>query len=273
MSVSGHRLVVCTPAGRRRYLEVLARHVLADPFVDEWRLWANTEDAADLAWMDALAAEEPLVKIHRPSWPLEGNFSIHKYFPACCDPKAVYVRLDDDIVYCGRHSISNLAAHRIDHPEPFLVYGNVLNNGITSHIQQRAGQLTKKFGIVGYECKDPVGWDSGPFAVSLHRAFLDDTYGPPVAGQWMINNWELWHYERCSINAISWLGRDFAAFNGTFDRDEEVWLSCVGPRERGRPNKIYGASLFVHYAFGPQRSAVDADPAILAGYRKLAGLT
>ena len=269
MSVHGHRLVVCTPAGRRRYLEVLARHVLADPFVDEWRLWANTEDAADVEWMDALAAEEPRVKVHRPSWPLEGNFSIHKYFPGCCDPDAVYVRLDDDIVFCQFRAVSELASVRVADPGPFLYYGNVLNNGITSHLHQRSGRLTKAHGLVGYECKDPVAWDSGPFALDLHRAFLTN----PVAKFWQLPDWELWHYERCSINVISWLGRDFAQFGGRFDRDEENWLACVGPRERSRPNQIAGDYLFVHYAFGPQRGAVDGDPSILAGYRKLAGVS
>lgn len=269
MAVSGHRLVVCTPAGRRRYLEVLARHVLADPFVDEWRLWANTGDAADLAWMDTLAAEEPRVKVHRPSWPLEGNFSIHKYFPACCDPDSVYVRLDDDIVYCHLHAISGLARIRVADPGPFLYYGNVVNNGITSHLHQRAGRLTKGHGLVAYDCKDSVGWGSGSFALDLHRAFLAN----PVAKFWRLADWELWHYERCSINVISWLGRDFAAFGGVFDRDEEQWLACVGSRERGRPNRISGEHVFAHYAYFTQRPAVDADPAILAGYRKLAGLT
>jgi hypothetical protein len=238
--------------------------------VDEWRLWANTEDAADLAWMDALAAREPRVKVVRPSWPHEGNFSIHRYFPGCCDPDAVYVRLDDDVVYVGPDAIAHLADMRVHDPSPFLYYGAVVNNAITSHLHQRHGNLTKAYGIVGYECKDPVGWGRGDVALDLHRTFLE--YSDDVEC-WELPDWELWHYERCSINVVSWLGADFATFGGAVGRDEEDWLACVAPRERGRPNRIYGGAVFVHYAYGPQREAVDADPSVLAGYRKLGGLS
>ena len=51
----GKRIVVVTPAGRERYLRLLAAHVLSSPLVDDWHLWLNTRDDGDLAFMAALS--------------------------------------------------------------------------------------------------------------------------------------------------------------------------------------------------------------------------
>ena len=43
------RIVVVTPAGRRRYLEILFRYILKlRPIMDEYRLWVNTENNEDI---------------------------------------------------------------------------------------------------------------------------------------------------------------------------------------------------------------------------------
>jgi hypothetical protein len=263
--IDGHRLIVVTPAGRRRYLEVLARHVLACPEVNQWQLWANTTDEEDLQWMLELEKRHYRVKVQIPTWPHEHCYSIHKYFPHCDDPKAVYVRLDDDIVWMSHQSISRLARARIEQPEPFLWYGNVLNSAITSHLHQRANKLTKKHGIVHYDCMDPVGWNNGDFAVDLHHEFFKH----PNLSFWQLQDWELYHHERHSINAVAWLGSD-SAWVHEIDKDEEQWLAVEKPRSENRPNRILGSTLFVHYAFFPQRSSVDADASILNQYRTLA---
>jgi len=35
------KVIAVTPAGRRRYLELLAKYVLSDEAVAEWHLWDN----------------------------------------------------------------------------------------------------------------------------------------------------------------------------------------------------------------------------------------
>ena len=265
MLPTGHQLVAVTPAGRRRYLEVLAAHVLAEGAVDRWELWANTDDPADLAWMDALAAREPRVRVVRGSWPLEGTLSIHRYYRGCADPGTVYVRLDDDVAWAAPGAIRKLAERRVADPAPFILYGNTLNNALTTHLHQRAGRLPAT-PAAGYACLDPVGWRDGPFAVALHRAFLAD----PNPAKWTLPDHDLTAYERCSVNVVSWLGADLIGCD--VGRDEEVWLACDEPERRGRPNRIAGDCLFAHFAFFTQRPAVDAAADVLAGYRKLAGL-
>lgn len=269
MAINNNRIVVVTPAGRRRYLEILAPYVLGSRRVTVWELWANTEDEVDLDWMDALAAREPRVKVVRGTWPWNGNASIGPYFMGATDPKCVYVRLDDDVVWTSPGAIEHLADYRVAHPEPFLVYGGTVNSALTSWLYQRLGRVGTEHGVCRYEVLDKVGWEDPAFAVHLHRRFLAD----PVAGSWRLPRWDLLDYERHSINVISWLGSDAVRWAGEVGGDEEQYLSVVRPRQEERPCRIVDGPLFVHYAFYPQRLGVDNAPDVLSGYRKLAGLS
>lgn len=273
-----HRVVVVTPAGRRRYLELLAPQVLGlRGVVDEYRLWLNTTDADDLAYCERLAAEHPgFVTLQRlpPGARVDGNMSIHHFFAECADPGTVYVRLDDDVVLLdSRDAFEALLAFRLDHPEFFLVYGCVLNNAVITHVQQRMMRLGTEAGLCGYACMDATGWSSPPFAEHLHRRVLRALAAAaaaadpaPLAG-FRMPPWRL-HFgdERVSINCISWLGAEFAAFGGAVGRDEELWLSVQKPAMLGKCNCIFGGFACVHYAFYPQRPHLDATD-VLDGYR------
>lgn len=267
--IDGHKLIVVTPYGRRRYAEVLACYVLAEPAVDEWHLWFNTDDPWDIEWAQGLRNANRRVVLVAVSTPLISpcQYRICQFYPFATDPTTVYVRMDDDVVYAAPGAIAGLAAQRITDPKPFLLFGNVLNTALTSHFHQRAKRATERYGTVGYNCMDPVGWNSPRFAVDLHRRFL----GKPDRRRWELPDWDLTQYEHHSVNVIAWLGRDAQNW-GPVGASEEVWLSCDKPRLEGRPNRVGGRHFFAHYAFFPQREAVDARVDILQRYRKLAGL-
>lgn len=263
------KLVVVTPAGRRRYLEILARYVL--PVADRWDLWVNTLDGADIEWMEQLAKKYPdkVRTVHLPDpYPQFHNFRIHRFFHTATDSDTVYIRLDDDIVYVEPGALEKIKEYRVSHPEPFLVYGNVLNSGLTSHLQQRAGRLSKQWGLASYTCMDDVGWKNEKFVEDLHRKFLAD----PDPKKWHLIDWDLFYYDRHSINCISWLGSDCANWVNQMDADEEVWTSVVAPKLFGRPNVALGNATVVHYSFHPTRNYLDSQPWILEGYKKLAGV-
>lgn len=271
-----HPIIVCTPAGRQRYLEILARYILTNPNISEWHLWANTDNRSDLNYLDDLerrfgssgsSNQTPKIRIIRPSWPFEGAFSIHRYFPVSMNPDAIYVRLDDDIIWIADSAIERLAYRRLKDPHPFLMYGNVINSGLTSHLHQRAGRLTKVHGIAGYLCMDEVGWGKWEFARDAHLAFLDK----PNTEHWTLTDWDLYFYERHSINTISWLGSDVPRWAGMMDRDEEWWLSVEAPTRSQRPCKIVGDAVFVHFAFYSQRKKLEAEcPWLLGKYAEIA---
>lgn len=268
--IDGKRLVVVTPAGRRRYLEILAKYVLRCPEVDRWDLWMNTEDAADIAWMDELEAREPRVSCVRPDWEWDHNESIAEYYRFAAEPDTVYVRLDDDVVWVADGAIAGLARHRLEDPNPVVVYGNVFNTSFTNAVHQRRGHLTWRFGPVQKSYVDPVGWGHGEFAREAHEAFLRGE----DRERWSMPNATFAGYDPQPVIAISWLGSDMADWWPEIReaRTEEMTLAHFLPERLGRPNVLSGRNLFVHYATWCQRAGVDLDPTVLYRYRELAGL-
>ncbi len=252
----GYKVVVCTPAGRQRYMKVLAPRLLSDPDVDRWDVWVNTANVANLSYLRGLSQHPKvrLVEVRDPvTEPL--SFRIHKFFAHATDGDSVYLRLDDDIVWYSPGSIRRVVERRLDDPHPFLVYGNVLNSGLTSYHHQMSGRIPRSWGDCAYECMDKVSWGDPQFAVKLHGKFLDD----PDPVKWHLPDHTLADYERHSINAISWTGKDAQAWAREVSFDEEAWLSHIAPRHRNRPNVTRGDTLFCHYAFYTQRDAVDCS--------------
>ena len=71
------------------------------------------------------------------------------------------------------------------------------------------------------------------------------------------NHWSMPLDERFSINVISWLGEEFAAFQGNVSSNEEEWLTIIKPMEIKKLNIICGTTLFAHYAFTVQRNKLN----------------
>jgi hypothetical protein len=270
------KTIVVTPAGRQRYLEVLLQCLLnvRDEF-DRWNIWLNTTNQEDIAYIERIAAEHDFISISYPKIPVDGNQSIYHFFEDCVSPDEIYVRLDDDIVYIGKGSIRRLAEERMIDSHSFLLYGNIVNNAIMTHLHQRTGAIGHEAGSVGYACMDPTGWNNPAFAEHVHRTFIGRFYENTLDAFKLADS-PLWNFERTSINAICWSGRDFSQFGGkvchypaSWNMDEEQWLSVDRPRMENRPNKIVGDTLFVHYSFFTQRAHLD-NTDLLQEYRKIA---
>lgn len=254
-----HRVVVVTPAGRERYMRLLFAQLLGyRPVVDEYRIWQNTAQPSDIAYFQSLAAAHPdFVTVDAPPPGVRrfDNSTIHHFFASCCDPDTIYVRFDDDVVQLDTpDAFAAFLDFRIDHPEYFLTYATILNNAVIAHILQRHGTIhADPAQLVGYACVDDVGWRDPSFAERLHRQIL----ARPDLTAFRMPNWILHHYERVSINCISWRGAEFAAFGGEVGPDEEPWLSHTKPAQLGKPCCIFGGYAVVHYAFHPQRGLLD----------------
>jgi len=259
--------ILVTPAGRKKYLEILFNHLknLKNEF-DEWTLWVNTENTDDIQYMEKLESENEFIKLQRTKIGVKGNETIFHFFKECVDENSVYIRLDDDIVYVKPNSLNNLFDFRINNPNYFLVYGNIVNNAILSHLHQKRGTLTNEVKF-GYHCADHNGWNNPIAAESIHRKFFELNKNNHLT-DFSINNCILKDYERCSINVISWIGSEFKKFDGNVGIDEENWLSCDKPSELQMPNIIFGECLFVHYAFFTQRKHID-NTDILESYKHI----
>jgi len=263
--------IIVTPAGRKRYLEILLKNLnkCRDEF-DEWVIWVNTDNQEDISYIENLNNQYDYIRLQYSETSVDPNGShtatICKFFKKCIDDESVYLRLDDDVVFIEKESIKKLFDFRIKNEQYFLVFGNILNNALITNLYQQKNILTN-LPLVTYNCEDEYGWRNGYFAADLHNIFLNKAVENKVS-DFFIDNWVLSNFERCSINAISWLGKTFKKFNGEVGDAEEIWLSSDKPKELNMPNIIFGNSLFSHYAFSPQRPILQQTN-ILEKYLKL----
>ena len=273
------RVISVTPAGRRRYLTALAAHLLRQRHViDEHHWWLNTANEDDARYVYELCAQYPdFFKVTRkPCRPeLSIGANIWRFFREYCDPDTLYVRFDDDIVYIAPDAIENIVRYRLEHRQPLIVLGNIVNNAVCTHFHQRAGVVPLKWGAVHNMCMDRNGWGCANFAARLHRHFLEEVRANhlerwkqvalPVAGT-----------RRFSINVISWLGADLCDVPELpLDNvDEEPFLTETLPARLGRPNEACSDALFAHFAFYAQRPQLEWTwPELVGHYQRLAEQT
>ena len=259
------KLIVVTPAGRKRYMELLQHFIINNPLVDEWHIWQHTNDTSDIAYFNTLKSQFKKVKIVAIKETFERN-KIYKFAKFCMDKNTVYIRLDDDIVWMSDNSLEKLALYRLDHEFPFIIYGNIINNSICDFIHQKTGAFTCDQSV-GYLCMDDVGWKDPHVAEKKHLNFFKKYYGNTIH-DYMFQKWSLTGFERCSVNVICWTGELFQTFNGQVGQDEEHWLAVEAPMKYGRYNEICGQTLFCHFSFYTQRGYLDSTN-ILSKYRKI----
>jgi hypothetical protein len=266
----GYRVVCVTPAGRRRYMKLLAPYVLRSPIVDEYQIWANTRDEDDLEFFRCLARADARVTIvEAPDHHVSGTGStIGQFFRGCIDSGSVYIRFDDDIVYLNEGFFETLLKFRIENPRYFIVSPLVINNALCSFISQIRSGRHSAFGYIRPNVYDGIAWQSPVFAYHLHDEFLRQLAANSLGAL----RFERQEFGLCrfSINCISWLGGQFAEFGGVVPRgaDEEEWISAVKPTELGLANCVHGMAIAGHFAFHTQREYLDTTD-LLARYEQL----
>ena len=280
------KVITVTPAGRRSYIEILVPYLLANrAHIDEHHFWVNTKSGGDIAYLQSLAQQHPdFFKLKRR--PVHDRWrpcdSIWHYFQDYVEDETVYIRFDDDICYIAPEAIPRLVACRVAEREPFLIFGNIVNNSICSYIQQRRGLLPRSWGKVKKICKDRVGWARGRFAARVHRLFLEDIRSGNVA-RWEFPRELLPDYDRFSINVICWFGHDLKGLpelsipnlytenvthplTGEEIDDEESTLTEYFPAKFARPCLICGDAVFGHFAYFTQRPYLEFFTNILDDY-------
>ena len=289
-SENNYRVVSVTPAGRERYLRILVPYLLQNrDIISEHHFWLNTVNPGDISFIEGLHQEYPdFFKINRKELFKKAapNECIWQYFIDYTDEGTLYLRFDDDICFIAPGAVKALVERRLAQPEPFLVYGNIINNAICSHIQQKRGMIPVRWGRVLDECMDPNGWDNPRFAERLHNRFLSDIRKGQM-NKWLFEDRFVYDYRRFSVNVISWFGRDMKQVPELTCRDlkesgiinpatgnpvdiEEILISEIIPRRLSRPCSICGEALFAHFAFYTQRNYLEKATTLLERYHSLA---
>jgi hypothetical protein len=278
----GQKIIAFTPAGRKRYMDLLAAHVKREHEagnIDEWIVFNNAYVAEDSTYCDQLAAQWPWVTVLREkvsgsggdkfSWSRPEHISdFYKHMTQ--GDGVIYVRLDDDIVYIDPDCIPRLIKYRIENPNPFLVFPTIVNNVRTSFHFQEQGIVSADWGIRNEMC-DEVAWKHPDYVFHLHMRALKAIEDGRLVDEFKLRSEQFsdsaWEAGRISINSFAIFGRDMLAC--TVHRDEESYLSQWRPRELNRQNARAGDAALIHFAYHTQTEFMDKT-GLLGDYGKLA---
>jgi hypothetical protein len=281
----GYRVIVVCPAGRRHVADLMRQHVeQARPVVDKVHWWLNTDDPEDLAYFRGLYRAAPdfyctIAHVGATEFSRR-HMLISRFFRHTIDPKTIYVRIDDDVVWMVEGCIQKLLAHRVQYPDAYLVYGNIVNSSRFMHLHQKQGAFDPGFEIE-YAINHPTNRQSVPAGLAAHEAFLHTAEAIAAGGdrETLLEPWTRFgrHVfgpgEYNDANMLSWFGRDFAVWGGHCPPriHEEQWICLRMPAKHGcRIHEACGDALCVHYASSPQWAGISAQPSILERYARLA---
>jgi hypothetical protein len=265
-----YKIIVCIPAGRRKYLEISKKFLyrkMAEGILDEIHLWQNTINPQDISYLESMAAENPKVKIYKldepitmmsqPSW---NSLQTHKFMQFAQDDDAIYIRLDDDIVWMEDCFIERVAQARIDHPNAFIIYPNIINSTICTSWHQEIGALSEEAGIVRRERADDLDWayldefnytDSG-LCDHIHKTFQKRFRENSLSAYYLPSRY-FDDYKHFSICSICWWGRDHIQCGYV----EEPQMAYELPMKYGRPVWFCGNALAVHFSYHTQKAFIE----------------
>ncbi len=251
----GFKIVCVTPAGRRRYMRLLAPQILASPLVDRYDIWVNTTNPADLEFFRVLADRDPRVRlVAQPDGKVEESYSIGAFHREAIDADTVYIRFDDDVVWIQPDFFEKHLAFRIANPDYLLTMPLIVNNAVCTALMERSDKIKLSRDIT-IDAFDKVTWRDGQFAHALHELFL----GLVERKEWS----RLWGkpcviaFNRFSINCISWFGRDLAPHLDMITREEEHDWTVASSYRLGKANCFATDTVVAHYAFYAQRAYLD----------------
>jgi hypothetical protein len=278
--IRGKKVIVFTPYGRELTASILYRYLKRDfeaGVIDEWQLWQNTDEdqVSDREYATKLAAENEWIKeIPYPeeagprAYPKQLNTGRFYHKVAEQDPDAIFVRMDDDIVWIDQHAIKNLVNYRLDNPFPFVVFPLIWNNATCSYYLQQGEQMPSWWGVVKTSyCMDPIGWADPHFAASIHGHLLDMIETKQIPRLFMHTSIQLPMGHQFSVSCFAQKASEY--LEGV-PGEEEAWHTITMPYEKGRPNAIVPDALISHFSFFHQREYLLKNTDLLDRYRALA---
>ena len=255
MSYMEKKIITVTPAGRRQYLKILHKYLLANrDIIDEHHWWINTNNQDDIAEIENICAKYPdfFKQVRGSDSPNQDNLisTVGQFYKFCQNPDTIYIKIDDDIVWIAPDAVKNLIQTKIENPQYFFVAANIINNAVCNLVHEKIGALPSIDGNL-----DPLSvsaWRNGDFAYKVHKNFIKlrnqnrlDKYKFPL--------WIMWDKRRFSINTICFSGEDMKSINGNIPIwDDEEYISSILPVLIKRYNAICGKALVSHFSFWPQ---------------------
>jgi len=267
------KLIVVTPAGREKYLRLLGHYVLNSPAVVEWQLWDNCRNEADRAYLHRLAASDPRCKLKQLPG-ADGKLGIiGDFFRFCDDADALYLRLDDDVIFIEDSFFPRFIARaEAERGNAIWFSPIVINNAICNFMLQQFSRVAIS-GPISCQAMCPFSWAYPDFAEAIHPVFVEAIRSGRL-DDFRVPDREI-RLSRFSINALGFFGAEKLALGDAFlppgYQGEEEWLSAVLPARLDRAGKIFGDLLVAHFSFYTQERRL-LQTGILDSYYRLAGL-
>ena len=252
-----------TFAGRQDRMAILVAYVLEAlrrGLVDEYHVWNYARTPNDRVWVDSLAGHHPGIRVMAPQGkPFDAYYDHYRQQD---HGDAVFIKVDDDIVYIDLDQLQSFITYRQQDQETFLLSANVVNNGVCAYFQQQSGVLPADFPRMPYPPAGMYGllWERADLATRLHEVFLHAPHSFGYPGTTRAP-------DRLSINFISYLGRDLDLIHGLRGDDEDM-LSVKIPQATGRANLIHNPFVVSHLSFYSQDPGMDRQ-ALLQAYAGL----
>ena len=133
-------------------------------WLDEVHFVVNTEEKADIKWLDKLVKKtKQYKKIEIEA--VKGKDGYDAIW-ATCEKQNVYIKIDDDIVFFDEEAIPNLVYSLIKHPEALGVAANLINSPETGWLHYHMGAIhaylpelsRKKEDLRDPESSGPKAW-------------------------------------------------------------------------------------------------------------------
>ncbi|HOP95652.1 MAG TPA: hypothetical protein PL130_07780 [Dictyoglomaceae bacterium] len=269
-----HKIIVVTPAGRRRYLEIMSKYILKDNSIDEWHLWDNCRESKDREYINNLAENYEKIKIIREKNVDGSNKSVNKFYKYTRNDDTFYIKMDDDIVYLPENFGLLLYSKALKEKEMYSWWSPiVINNAICTYLLYAKNIINTNANITA-QASCPIAWGSPLFAKMLHNLFLK-SYNSSYLEKWKVkDSFELF-LQRFSINTIGFFG-DFSKKLGDnfcpLDVDDEEYISARLPILANKPGRLVGDILVAHFSFFTQEAFLLEKTNILQDYARIAGI-
>jgi hypothetical protein len=242
------KVISVTPAGRARYINILANYILKNrDKIDEHHFWINTDVQEDILAIEKWCKNHPdFFKAIMPKFPPPRTAkTIHHFYKDYCEEDRVYLRFDDDICWMADDCVAELIKFRMENKDLFLAYANVINHTTCNRFHSRK----IKFPVLDY-------YFNGSHAKIIHHAFINRLRRNELS-DYLFEDWIVEKNERVSTNVISWFGSHLKEINGNVVGNEEQFLAVDYPKMSGKKNGICGSALACHFAYAPQRNYLE----------------
>jgi hypothetical protein len=207
-----------------------------------------------------------LYDVKRNHW--QFNDGIFRFYRNCIEPKTIYVKVDDDIVYV-HPNFFDIFLHEIvcrAHGH-FACVANVFNIPYVTKVLQDRGTIADAIGHSTGDPRCPFACTDGDFAAYIHKQFLtiacEDRVSDLYFDSHVITG-------RQRIGVMGWTGRNFATFGGIVGPRDEVELTTRIPQELNKPLWMVGNAVACHFAFSHQRAVLEDRTDMLTKYTQLA---